>query len=58
MFPNINIYILNIPEHIKRKISMYKMLSKIGVNSKNIIFLSSQNINEFYYIKNTQEVKY
>ena len=41
-FPNISIYVMNIPNRIDRKIHMKKMLKKIGVNPNNIIF-SSEN---------------
>jgi GR25 family glycosyltransferase involved in LPS biosynthesis len=39
-FPNISIYVMNMPDRIDRKIHMKNMLKKIGVNPNNIVFNS------------------
>ena len=48
-FPNINIYVMNIPDRTDRKNHMKNMLKTIGVEPNNIIF-SSENLDVIPFI--------
>ena len=51
-FPDIIIYVMNLPEREDRKNHMKKMLTKIGANKNNIIFNSENTYNIPYIRKN------
>jgi GR25 family glycosyltransferase involved in LPS biosynthesis len=49
-FPDIKIYVMNLPERVDRKKHMKELLTKIGANPTNIIF-NSENFHNIPYIR-------